>query len=180
MMLFKNTKTQFGLIAIVLHWLMAVLMIGLTVLGLWMVRIPVSLQKLKFYGWHKEWGILVLMLVIVRLTWRLRNQTPSLEGLAKWESLAAHAVHWAFYFFMFALPITGWLITSAADLPVSLFGWFTLPNLVSSNEANRLLFSDIHEWLGYALIATFFMHTGAALKHHFVNKDTIMRRMLWP
>src|SRR3989338_7569639 len=179
-MIFKNTKNRFGVITIMLHWLMAAMMVGLTIIGLWMVRIPVSLQKLQFYGWHKEWGMLVLMLVIVRLAWRMRNITPALDAIPKWEELAARAVHWAFYFFMFALPITGWLITSSADLPVSFFGLFAFPNLISGNEANRLLFSKIHEWLGYALIATFCMHTGAALKHHFINKDNIMRRMLWP
>lgn len=179
-MIFKNTENRFGLIAILLHWIMAALMIGLTALGLYMVRLPISIHKLQYYGWHKEWGMLVLMLVIVRFTWRLRNQTPVLDGLKTWESLAAHAVHWIFYFFMFTLPVTGWLITSSADLPVSFFGFFTLPNLVSANEANRILYSIIHEWLGYGLIVTFCMHSGAALKHHFIKKDKIMRRMLWP
>lgn len=179
-MIFKNTKNRFGMITIVLHWLMAAMMAGLTIIGLWMVRIPISVQKLQLYGWHKEWGILVLMLVIVRLAWRIRNITPALDAIPAWEELAARTVHWAFYFFMFALPITGWLITSSADLPVSFFGLFIFPNLISGNEANRLLFSNIHEWLGYALIATFCMHTGAALKHHFINQDNILRRMLWP
>jgi len=179
-MIFKNTQNRFGLIAIVLHWIMALLMIGLTALGLCMVRMPISVQKLQFYGWHKEFGILVLMLVIVRLTWRLRNMNPSLDAIPAWEELAARSVHWAFYFFMFAMPITGWLITSAADLPVSFFGLFTLPNLVAANEANRVFYSEIHAWVGYAFIAVFCMHTAAALKHHFINSDAILRRMLWP
>lgn len=179
-MIFKNTENRFGLIAIVIHWIMAAIMVGLIILGLIMVRMPISVQKLQFYGWHKEWGVLVLMFVVVRLAWRLRNINPSLDAIPAWEEFAARAVHWAFYFFMFSLPITGWLITSSADLPVSFFGLFTLPNLISANEANRLLFSEIHEWLGYSLIAVFCMHTGAALKHHFINKDKILRRMLWP
>lgn len=179
-MIFKNTENRFGLISILLHWVLAFLMIGLTALGLYMVRMSISIQKLQFYGWHKEWGMLALMLVIVRLTWRLRNINPALDAIPAWEEFSARAVHWAFYFFMFALPITGWLITSSADLPVSFFGLLTFPNLVSGNEPNRLLFSTIHEWLGYALIVTFCMHTGAALKHHFINKDNILRRMLWP
>ena len=179
-MIFKNTENRFGLITILLHWTMAIMMMGLVALGLIMVRMSISVTKLQFYGWHKEWGMLALMFVIVRLTWRLRSINPSLDAIPQWEELAARAVHWAFYFFMFALPITGWLITSSADLPVSFFGLFTFPNLISGNEANRILFSTIHEWLGYTLIATFCMHTGAALKHHFINKDNIMRRMLWP
>ncbi len=179
-MIWRNTENRFGTIAIILHWLLAILMLGLLALGLYMVRLPISIQKLQYFGWHKEFGILVLMLVTVRFTWRLRNRVPSLAGLEKWEITAAHAVHWAFYFFMFSLPITGWLITSSAGLPVSFFGWFTLPNLVTANEANRILYSSIHEWLSYALIVTFCLHTGAALKHHFINKDQILRRMLWP
>ena len=178
MIIFKNTENRFGIIAILLHWVMAILIIALTLLGLYMVRIPISIQKLQFYGWHKEFGILGLMLVIVRLMWRLRNINPSLESIPPWEEFAARTVHWTFYFFMFAMPISGWLITSSSDLPVSFFGFFTLPNLVVASESHRIFYSKIHEWLGYALIVVFCMHTAAALKHHFINKDLILRRML--
>lgn len=177
-MILKNTYKQFGIITILLHWLMALLIIGLLALGLYMVRMPISLQKLQYYGWHKEIGILVLMLAVVRLAWRLRNINPTLDSIPVWEQLAARAVHWLFYFFMFAMPITGWMITSSADLPVNFFGLFTLPNLVAASEPNRLFYTEIHEWLGYVLIAIVCMHTAAALKHHFINKDTILRRML--
>lgn len=180
MILIKNTETRFGIIAILLHWIMAILIVGLLALGLYMTNIPISVQKLKLYGWHKEFGILALMLLIVRLTWRLRNTTPSLNGLRRWETIAARVVHGAFYILMLVLPISGWLITSAAGLPVSFFGWFLLPNLIDANTTQRLLFTEIHEWLSYALIAVFCMHVSAALKHYFINKDTIMQRMLWP
>ncbi len=173
-----NTKDRFGLVAILLHWLMALLLIGLVILGLYMTRIPISAQKLKFYGWHKEFGILALMFVIVRLTWRLTNTNPSLSSLPLWERAAARSVHWAFYGFMFAIPISGWLITSASGLPVSVFGWFVLPNLVSNSEASRLFYTMIHKWLAYGLIVTFCGHVAAALKHHFINKDDILRRMI--
>ena len=76
------------------------------------------------------------------------------------------------------IPITGWLMTSAAGLPVSFFGLFVLPNLISPNDHLMKLFQEIHKWLGYGLIATFLVHTSAALKHHFINKDDILRRML--
>ena len=79
---------------------------------------------------------------------------------------------------MFALPITGWLITSAAGLPASFFGLITLPNLVAPNEELRLLFQQVHQWLGYALIAVIGLHAAAALKHHFIDKDDILRRMI--
>jgi cytochrome b561 len=159
---------------------MAILLIGLLGLGLYMVNIPISVQKLKYYGWHKEFGILALMLVITRFTWRVNNKTPSLSNLAWWEQFAARAAHYAFYFFMFALPLSGLLLTWTAGLPVSFFGWFTLPTLVGPNEIQRLCFTVLHEWLGYGLIATFCLHVSAALKHYFINRDDILQRMLKP
>ncbi len=173
----KNSKDDYGLVAIILHWIMALLLVGLLIFGLYMVQLPVSFEKLKLYGWHKEYGILALMLVIVRLCWRIINKTPRLS-IPLWEIIAARTVHWAFYGFMLAMPITGWVITSAAGLPVSFFGLFVLPDLISPNPNLIELFEEIHEWLGYGLIATLGLHTAAALKHHFINKDDILRRML--
>jgi cytochrome b561 len=173
----RNSDTHFGLVAILLHWIIAILIIGLLTLGLYMVDLPISLEKLKLYGWHKEYGLLVLALVIVRLGWRLINITPNLS-IPFLEKIAARAVHWAFYVFMFAMPITGWLVTSAAGLPASFFGLFTLPNLIPASQESLIFYSDLHKWLGYGLIATIILHTLAALKHHFINKDDILRRMI--
>lgn len=172
-----NTTTRYGIISILLHWLMAILLIALLGLGLYMVGLPISLEKLKLYGWHKEYGILAFFLVLLRIIWRGVNITPHLS-LPLLEKIAARTVHWAFYGFMFAMPITGWLITSAAGLPVSVFGWFVLPNLIAPNSDWLKLFEEIHKWLGYGLIATIILHASAALKHHFINKDDILRRML--
>lgn len=173
----KNSDNHFGLIAIVFHWLMAVLMIGLLAVGLYMVNLPISLEKLKLYGWHKEYGFLVLALAICRMLWRLVNITPVLL-LPWWELLAARMMHLAFYGFMLVMPLSGWLITSAAGLPVSFFGLFTLPDIIAPNEDLRILFQWVHQWLGYALIAAIIVHVSAALKHHFINKDNILRRMI--
>lgn len=172
-----NTETRYGLVSIILHWLIAIIIIALIALGLYMVDLPISLQKLILYGWHKEFGILVLLLACARMMWRVANITPLLN-LPLWEEIAARAVHWAFYVFMFAMPITGWIISSAAGLPVSFFGLFVLPDLVGPNNDVMKLFQEIHEWLGYALIATIVLHVCAALKHHFINKDDILRRIL--
>ncbi len=176
-MLLKNSTSHFGKIAIILHWIMALLLVGLVILGLYMVELPIGLEKLKLYGWHKEYGILALMLVIVRFTWRLTNKTPDLN-IPLLEKIAARAVHWLFYVFMFALPVTGWLVTSTAGLPVSFFGLFVLPTIVSSDPQSLAMYEEIHKWLGYGLIVTFFLHTSAALKHHFINKDDILKRIL--
>ena len=119
------------------------------------------------------------MLAIFRLFWRFMNITPLLpEKMHPWEKTAAHTVHWIFYGFMFVLPITGWMISSAADLPVSFFGLFVLPNLIEPSEEHRILLAEIHEWLSYGLIFVILGHTAAALQHHFYHKDDILRRML--
>ncbi|CEK11450.1 cytochrome b [Legionella hackeliae] len=173
----KNNENAYGFVSIFFHWLLAVLMIGLLILGLYMVKLPISLEKLKLYGLHKEYGFLVLGLAILRVSWRWINITPKLP-LPAWEKFAARAVHWIFYGFMFALPITGWLITSAAGLPASFFGLITLPDLIAPNEDLRPIFEEIHEWLAYGLIAFIALHVAAALKHHFINKDDILRRMI--
>ena len=107
-------------------------MIGLIFLGLYMEPLPIHLHKLKLYGWHKEWGILVLLLATLRVLWRFWSPPPPLPmTMPAWQRLAAHSVHFAFYVFMFALPLSGWMISSAAGLPVSFFGIVVLPDLVA-------------------------------------------------
>lgn len=177
-MRYKNSENHYGVVAIFLHWILALLLIALILLGLYMVDLPIGLEKLKLYGWHKEYGLLALLLATIRLLWRLMNITPQLAALPLLEKIAARTVHWAFYGFMFALPISGWLVTSAAGLPASFFGLFTLPNLIGPSEQLLQFFQVTHKWLGYALIVTIILHVAAALKHHFINKDDILRRML--
>jgi len=173
-----NTITRYGFITIFIHWLMAFIMIGMLAVGLYMVELPIGSLKLKLYGWHKAFGLLVLFLAAFRLVWRIVNMTPSLDSLPILERLAARFVHWIFYIIMFAMPLTGWLITSAAGLPASFFGLFTMPNLIEPNEDLRLFFSSIHQFLAYGLIILIILHVSAALKHHFINKDDILRRMI--
>ena len=177
-MLVRNTNNRYGIVAICLHWLMAILIIGLVCVGLYMTDIPIGALKLKLYGWHKEFGLLVLMLVMVRIVWRLRNISPLLPAsIPAWQRFSAHAVHWAFYGFMFAMPLSGWVMTSAAGLKPSFFGLFVFPGLVTPDEELFSLFQIIHRWLAYGLIVTFFAHVGAALKHLVINKDGVFQRM---
>lgn len=174
-----NSKTQYGSITILIHWLMAMLIIGLLALGLYMVRLPLSMEKLKLFGWHKEYGFLAFFLVIFRIAWRATNVTPALPPyLPDWQKITARAVHYVFYLFMFFIPLTGWLLTSSAGFPVSFFGLFVMPDLISANESYRVWFTQIHLWLSYALIAFILLHSAAALQHHFINKDDVLRRML--
>src|SRR5208337_4014778 len=99
----KNTQNRYGEVAIFLHWILALLLIFLVGYGLYMVRVPFSAHKLKLYGWHKEYGLLALLLVMARIVWRIGNITPALpDSLPHWQQIAARTVHWAFYFFMFS------------------------------------------------------------------------------
>lgn len=174
----ENTNEHFGIIAIIFHWLMAIILIGLVIIGLYMTSLPSGPQKLSLIGLHKEFGFLILMLVMLRIVWRLKNILPSHASLSSFERLAARLSHWIFYMLMFALPMTGWIFSSAAGYSTSFFGLFVIPPLIEPNPAIRTLFSEIHEWLAYGLIATFCLHVAAALKHHFINKDNILKRML--
>ncbi len=175
----KNTYENYGWLAKLLHWVIAILIIGMLAVGLYMSDLPHGLQKLKLLGWHKEFGILILSLAIVRVCWRIINIVPPMPlGMPKIQVLAAYAVHYLFYIFMFAMPITGWLISSAGGLPVSFFGLILLPTLIPADHATMKFLEEVHKYLAYGLIATIVLHLAAALKHHFINRDNVLKRML--
>lgn len=178
----ENTEERYGAVAIVLHWLMALLMIALTALGLYMAALPdagFNTKKITLILYHKEFGLLALALFVLRLTWRITQVLPKLAGhLPEWQMIAARFVHLCFYGLMFALPVTGWLMSSAAGIPVSFLGLFALPDLIPHNDDLFAAFIGIHKWLGYALVLLIAVHMGAALRHHFVVKDDTLRKML--
>ncbi len=175
----KNSHLRYGVVAITLHWVMAVLVIGMIILGLYMVTLPISLQKLKWYGRHKEFGVMILMLVTLRLGWRFGNIVPSLPAFFSWvEKSAAHLVHYLLYALLILMPLTGWMNSSAAGLQVSFFGLFLLPDLVQPDESLRQFLSMLHKTMGYTLLVLICLHVIAALQHHFYYKDDILKRML--
>ncbi|WP_237056151.1 cytochrome b [Microbulbifer sediminum] len=177
----KNTAQRYGSVAIALHWLMAVLLIGLIALGLYMSGLPdvgFDKKKIELVLLHKEYGILALGLAVVRLAWRLGNVLPALaEQFPDWQKVAARFVHLCFYALMFALPVTGWLMSSAAAIPVYAFG-VRLPDLIAQNDYRFQVLLEIHKWLGYALIGFIAIHAGAALRHHFLSGDNTLTKML--
>jgi cytochrome b561 len=181
-MTIENREDCYGVIAILFHWSMAFLVIGLAALGLYMVTLPdagFTTKKVTLVLYHKEFGVLVLVLLAIRLAWRVTQVLPRLvEGLPDWQEIAARFVHLSFYALLCALPMTGWLMSSAAGIPVSFFGLFMLPDFVHRDDDLFHRFMDIHKWLGYALILLIFVHAGAALRHHFISKDDTLRRML--
>ncbi len=173
---------RYGAVAIALHWVMAVLLVALAGSGLYMVSLPdagYDTRKIVQILYHKQLGILALTLALMRLGWRAGHALPALvETLPDWQQVAARFVHLCFYALMLALPVTGWLMSSAAGFPVSFLGLFELPDWVSRSDDLFRMFAGIHQWLGYALIALTLVHAGAALRHHFVDKDQTLKKML--
>ena len=180
----QNSDSRYGAIALGLHWLMALVLTALLVSGLYMTALPdvgFNTLKIRLILYHKELGMLALALVTPRLLWRLANKLPHLaEALPDWQKVVARFVHLCFYALMFALPITGWLMSSAAAIPVSILGLFTLPDLVGRSDRLFRAFIDIHMALAYGLIACMLVHVGAALRHHFMLGDDTLKRMLPP
>jgi len=182
MMLLRNSERRYGGVAMAFHWLMALLLIALVALGLYMVSLPdvgFDARKIWLILYHKELGIVVLMLLAPRFLWRLGNVLPRLvETLPEWQKVTARFVHLCFYGLMLALPVTGWLMSSAAAIPVSVLGVFTLPDLVSHDEQLYRMLIEAHKWLSYALIACMVAHIGAAVRHHFTRRDDTLKKML--
>lgn len=165
--------------AIFLHWLVGLGILGTLGLGLYMVDLPFSPAKLQIYSWHKWAGMTLLFLAVVRLAWRLSHPAPALpDTMGPLTRLAAHAGHWALYILMLAIPLSGWLMSSAQGFSVVWFGVLPLPDLVAKNLELGEWLNSIHLILNYTLIATLIGHIGAALHHHFIKKDTVMSRML--
>lgn len=177
----RNTTARWGWVAMTLHWTLAVLIVGLIAGGLWMTTLPDSLEKFRIYQLHKSIGFVVFVLAILRLTWRRANPTPRLPATLKpWERAAAHATHHGLYALMIAQPVVGWLMSSASSLGIQtkVFGVLPLPDLVSPNETLFAVLVTLHLGIAITILALVALHVAAALKHHFVLKDDVLRRML--
>ena len=161
-----------------LHWLMAALIAGLLILGIYMSDLPLSPDKLQLYAWHKWAGVSVFLLVWLRLAWRLGHPPPPLPAtLSRRMQWAAHAGHALLYGLMIAIPLSGWLMSSAKGVPTVWFGLLTLPDLLARNRELGDLLQQLHKALNLLLMLTLAGHIGAALWHHFVLKDDTLRRM---
>lgn len=175
----RNTTDRYGAVAIGLHWVVAILVIVLLVVGLVMTGMKPGPDMLRIYATHKSIGITVLALAVLRLTWKLANPHPAaLPTHRQWEKLLAKAVHIFLYFAIVAMPLSGWIMSSAKGFPVSVFGWFTLPDLVPPDKDLTKAASQFHEMLAYSLIVAIVLHFSGALKHHLIDKDGTLRRML--
>ena len=162
-----------------LHWLMAVLFFGMLGLGFYMQGLPLSPDKLKLYSWHKWVGVTVFLLALFRIAWRVTHQPPPLPGsMPRLIQIAAHAGHHMLYMLMFLIPLSGWLMSSAKGFQTVWFGILPIPDLLEKNKLLGDLLQTVHVSLNYLFIAVLIGHIGAALKHHFIDKDDILTRML--
>ena len=161
------------------HWLMAVAIVGLFAFGFYVSNMPLSPQKLQFLSYHKWTGVTIFMLALVRLTWRISHRPPSLPAhMGRVEQLIAHAGHGVLYVLMLSVPVSGWLMSSAKGYQTVLFGVFPIPDLLSKDRELGHQLLTVHLGLNLVMAAVVVGHVLAALKHHFKDRDDVLKRML--
>lgn len=176
--------TRYTLIAIALHWVLALALVGTFAFGVYMAGLSFSPQKLKLINWHKWAGICILLLSALRLLWRLTHRPPQLSAqvqaaMPPWQRLAHHGTHGLMYLLFFAVPLVGWAYSSAAGFPIVLFGVLPLPDLLAVDKPLAEAIKPWHGRLAFTLAALVVLHVAAALKHQFVDRDGLLARM-WP
>ena len=175
----KNDAQRYGALAQGLHWLIATLVVGMFLVGWYMEGLPLGPDKIKIYNLHKSFGVMILALMALRLIWRLISPPPPLPaGMPGHERAAAAASHTLLYLLILAQPVIGILHSNAANFPVVVFGLFSLPALTGPSEALKNALGAAHYWVAWAILGLVCVHVAAALRHHFLLKDGILRRML--
>lgn len=178
-MAIRNTVERWGALAQLLHWLVVLLIIAQLILAGIAEDLPLGMQKLAMLARHKSVGITILGLVTLRLLWRLLNPTPQLPHVMPlWQRQVSKLTHGLLYGLLIGMPLSGWAMSSAKNYPVSWFGVFQLPDFVSPSASSFATLKLTHQTLAVALLALVTLHVAAALKHHFIDKDGILRRML--
>jgi len=172
-----NSDERYTGVAIALHWLLALLIVGAFGVGLYMTDLPMSPSRLKLYNWHKWAGVTILALSALRLLWRLTHRPPADVAGPRWQQLAAHGTHHLLYVLFFAVPLVGWAYSSAAGFPIVWFGVLPLPDFVPHDKALADLIKPWHESLAWAMALLVLLHIAAALKHHFIDRDGLIHRM---
>lgn len=161
------------------HWLIAALILVQVGLGIAAVTWRLSPTKLNLFVWHKSTGMLILVLVGLRLLWRLSHAVPALPAATPdWERRAAQASHFLLYVLLIAVPLSGWVVASASGIPFSIFWRIPLPEIAAVDKQVADAAARVHLWLIVAFVALLVVHVGAALRHHFVKRDDVLSRML--
>ena len=166
-----------------LHWLLALAILGMFAVGVYMADLPFSPLRLKLYNWHKWAGVTFLALTLLRLLWRMTHRPPALphaiaQAMPSWQIRAYHATHHLLYLLFFAVPLIGWAYSSAAGFPIVWFSQIPLPDFVSPNKQLADMIKPLHEFSAFALVGLAGLHIAAALKHHWIDRDGLLARML--
>jgi len=174
----KNTADTYGVVAKAFHWLLFLMLTFSIVAGNFLASMPKGAEKLQAAGMHKSFGAVLLTLILLRLVWRLINETPRLpDETTSGEAFVAKAMHRGLYLLMFAQPLSGIIMSQAAGIPVSFFGLFEFPVFLTKNPDLAKTFLAMHGTIWILLVVAVFGHAGAALHHHFIKKDNVLKQM---
>lgn len=175
----SNDSLRYGAIAMLFHWVIVALIIVQFLLANKEHGMPLGPAKIAVLAQHKSIGITILLLAILRLIWRFFGAVPADPPRApRWQIFLAHGTHYLLYALLFIIPLVGWLMSSARSFSVSWFGLVTLPDLIGPNRSAYSFLHETHEFLANVLLYVAVIHALAALKHHFIDRDNVLRRML--
>lgn len=179
-MQWKNSTNRFGVIAVALHWLVAISVFALFGLGLWMTELDYYDNWYKQGPWlHKSIGVLLFFVVIFRLCWRVLTPPPvALTSHKQWEVRIAHITHLLFYLLLLTIMVSGYLISTADNRSIEVFGWFSIPATITSIPSQEDIAGWVHLILASSLIGLALLHAAAALKHHVIDRDRTLNRIL--
>lgn len=177
-----TSEPRYGLVAMALHWVLALFILSVFAVGIYVADLPFSLAKLKLINWHKWAGVTILALSLWRLVWRLTHRPPALparieRAMPGWQRVAFHGTHHLMYLLFFAVPLLGWAYSSAKGYPIVWFGVLPLPDWVPVSEPLAQVLKPLHALSAYGLIGLVALHVAAALKHQFVDRDGLIDRM---
>lgn len=174
----KNTQNSYGVIAKGFHWLLFIMLSFSIVAGNFLASMPKGVEKIQAAGMHKSFGAIILTLILLRLAWRLINDTPNdVSGTPAIQKLVAHAMHWTLYALMFAQPLSGIMMSQSAGIPVSFFGLFEFPMFLDKDPSLAGFFKSVHGTVWILLVLFVIGHVSAALHHHFILKNDVLKRM---
>jgi cytochrome b561 len=175
----RNDEWDWGAMMRLLHWAVALAVLGLLAVGWWMVDLPSSPRKIDIYRLHKSVGLTVLALMALRIVLRLADRRrPTPPAMPAWQRRAAAASHGLMYLLLLAMPLSGWLYNSASNFPLKWFELFRVPALSGADPTLKAVSGAVHEYAAVALAVLVALHVAAALKHHFVDRDGVLRSML--
>ena len=175
----RNTDNTWGTIAKFFHWTLAILIFLQLALGKYAEALDLSPHKLDMFAWHKSVGVSILLLVVLRIAWRLANRPPSPPaGLSKYETRLAQIGHLLLYGLILAVPVSGWIASDTTRVPFKAFFVIPMPDLLEADRSLQDTAASIHEGLIVALLAVVLLHVAAALRHHLLLRNDVLRSML--